>query len=75
MNSGPTTLLHHRAQVDYQVQRDDTVTLRERDSMAQVRVPLSEIASVIRALVDGATSWESVLAKFPAQASAAEEAQ
>ena len=43
--------------------------------MAQVRVPLSEIASVVRALVDGAMTWEAAQAKFPAQASSAEEAQ
>jgi glycyl-tRNA synthetase len=57
--------------VDYQFQTDDTVTLRERDSMEQVRVPIPEIASVIRALVDGATCWADVKGKFPAQAAPA----
>ena len=63
-----------RTQVDYQVQTDSTVTLRERDSMAQVRVPVAEIASVVRSLVDGAVSWEEVAAKYPAQKGAESEA-
>ena len=61
-------------QVDYQVQADGTVTLRERDSMAQVRVPVTEIATVVRSLVDGATSWDEVQAKYPAQKTAGDEA-
>ena len=63
-----------RTQVDYQVQTDSTVTLRERDSMAQVRVPVAEIALVVRSLVDGAVSWEEVAAKYPAQKGAESEA-
>lgn len=57
--------------VDYQVKDDDTVTLRERDSMGQVRVPVPEIASVVRDLVFSLTSWEDVKAKYPAQAAPA----
>ena len=34
--------------LDYQTLEDDTVTLRERDSMLQVRVPVSELAGRIR---------------------------
>eukprot|EP00955_Chlamydomonas_euryale_P075700 362412-Chlamydomonas_euryale.AAC.3 len=54
-----------------QVKDDDTVTLRERDSMGQVRVPVPEIASVVRDLVFSLTSWEAVKAKYPAQAAPA----
>ena len=50
---------------------DGTVTLRERDSMAQVRVPISEVPSVVRALVDGVRDWESVQGSYPAQAAPA----
>jgi hypothetical protein len=39
--------------------------------MGQVRVPIPEIASVIRALVDGASSWDDVKGKYPAQAAPA----
>ncbi len=52
--------------------KDRTVTLRERDTMGQVRVPTAEIAALIRSLVDGNTSWEDVQAKYPAQAPVAD---
>jgi hypothetical protein len=34
---------------------------------AQVRIPISEVPGVVRALVDSQTSWEEVAAKYPAQ--------
>jgi len=46
---------------------DSTVTLRERDTMSQVRIPIPEVPGVVRALVDSQTSWEEVAAKYPAQ--------
>ncbi|KAG2487478.1 hypothetical protein HYH03_013900 [Edaphochlamys debaryana] len=49
------------------IEGNGSVTLRERDSMAQVRVPQGEVASVIRALVDDRTTWPEVAAKYPAQ--------
>ncbi|KXZ46296.1 hypothetical protein GPECTOR_45g166 [Gonium pectorale] len=55
------------------IEGDGSATLRERDSMAQVRVPQSEIASVIRALVDERTTWAEVAAKYPAQKATADE--
>lgn len=42
-----------------------TATLRERDSMSQVRIPLSEIAGVIRDLSNGKASWMETEAKYP----------
>ncbi|KFD57737.1 hypothetical protein M514_01407 [Trichuris suis] len=42
-----------------------TATLRERDSMTQVRTPLDELPGIVNALVCGALSWEEVLEKFP----------
>lgn len=59
--------------IDYQTVEDGTATLRERDSMAQVRVPTAELAGVVRQLVDSELSWAAVAAKYPAQAPAAEE--
>jgi len=51
---------------------DNTVTLRERDSMKQVRVPIAEVPSVVKALVDGKRDWGSVQGSYPAQAAPAE---
>lgn len=54
--------------VDGTTMEDGTVTLRERDTMAQVRVPGDALPGVVKALVDGARDWASVAAEFPAQA-------
>jgi glycyl-tRNA synthetase len=42
-----------------------SVTLRERDSMGQVRIPLSEIAEVVRDLGYGKIEWAAVEEKYP----------
>jgi glycyl-tRNA synthetase len=39
--------------VDYDTRDDRTVTLRDRDSMHQVRVPIEGIAHLIRSLIEG----------------------
>ncbi len=56
--------------VDYDSLQDRTVTLRERDSMAQVRVPIAEVANLVRRLVDGLETWAEVAKTYPAQAAA-----
>jgi len=42
-----------------------SATLRERDSMNQVRIDLDQIPGVIQALADGKTTWEKVEEKYP----------
>ena len=44
---------------------DRQVTIRDRDSMGQIRVPLGELQSVFERLFAGET-WESVAARYPA---------
>eukprot|EP00775_Hariotina_reticulata_P009703 gene9703-9862_t len=51
--------------VDFETIDGNGVTLRERDSMMQVRVPLDDIAPLIRKLVDAAVTWQDVVAKYP----------
>eukprot|EP00894_Picocystis_sp_ML_P000554 jgi/Pico_ML_1/51071/g181.t1 len=53
--------------VDYQTLEDSTVTLRERDTCAQVRMPSSDVAAVVRELVDTKLVWKDVQARYPAQ--------
>ncbi|MEE9164861.1 MAG: glycine--tRNA ligase [Nitrospinota bacterium] len=38
--------------VDYQTKDDNTVTLRERDSMEQVRIPINQIVTTIQSKID-----------------------
>jgi len=46
--------------VDYETLEDDTVTVRDRDSAAQRRVPIEGLAEVVRALRDGERAFDSV---------------
>lgn len=52
--------------VDFDTVKDGTVTLRERDSLAQVRGPLGEIVDAIRDMCQDRATWASVQARFPA---------
>lgn len=42
-----------------------SVTLRERDSMGQVRIPLDEIADVVRGLAYSKVEWADIATKYP----------
>lgn len=58
--------------VDHTTVQDQTVTLRERDSTMQVRVPGADIKAVLKGLCEGELAWEAVAAKYPKQEAAAE---
>ena len=58
--------------VDHKTLEDDTVTVRERDSTAQVRVPAAEVKALLLKLIEGDNAWESCVAQYPKQESAAE---
>jgi glycyl-tRNA synthetase len=49
--------------VDFQTVKDSTVTIRERDSTQQVRLPLGEVADTIYDLVEGHLAWPELAAK------------
>ena len=54
--------------IDFDTVKDaenPTVTLRERDSMEQVRLPLQDVASLIKNLATDKLSWASVTEKYP----------
>ncbi|KAJ3227478.1 Glycine--tRNA ligase 1, mitochondrial [Clydaea vesicula] len=51
--------------VDFETEKDGTVTLRERDSMKQIRQPINVICDLIKDLVDGETTWHEVTKKYP----------
>jgi len=52
--------------VDFDTLKDGSVTLRERDSMAQVRASEDDIIQAVRNLVEGLESWEQVSSRLPA---------
>ena len=41
------------------------VTIRERDSKQQVRVGINEVASVVKQLTEGQSTWTDVEFKYP----------
>jgi glycyl-tRNA synthetase len=59
--------------IDFETAETRTVTLRERDSTTQVRLPIDELGAVVRKLVKGAATWQSVTERYPAVTPAADE--
>ncbi|KAA6420418.1 MAG: glycyl-tRNA synthetase [Trebouxia sp. A1-2] len=56
--------------VDYETLEKQTVTVRERDTTAQVRVPVAEVVTVLKQLADMEMTWQQIESKYPAQAAA-----
>jgi len=60
--------------IDFTTVKDQSVTLRERDSCLQVRVPLVDVHMVIKDLIDKKISWnEDVMKKYQEQEQKASE--
>uniref|UniRef100_A0A7S0QZS9 glycine--tRNA ligase n=1 Tax=Pyramimonas obovata TaxID=1411642 RepID=A0A7S0QZS9_9CHLO len=60
--------------IDHTTFEDDTVTLRERDSMAQVRVPIADVGELLQKLCNLSATWEAdVLPKYPAHGTTADQ--
>ena len=51
--------------VDFQSVKDNTFTLRDRDTMKQVRSDEDTICNSIKSLVDGQKTWSDVLKELP----------
>jgi len=52
--------------VDFDTLKDKTVTLRDLDSMKQIRLNYNELAQVFIALNLSQTTWEEIRTKYPA---------
>lgn len=50
--------------VDFQTLKDGTVTLRERDSMKQVRATAEVITEIVSAIVEERETWEAVVERL-----------
>ncbi|OJD11092.1 glycine-tRNA ligase [Emergomyces pasteurianus Ep9510] len=51
--------------VDFQSVKDNTFTLRERDTTKQVRASEEEICTAVKSLVDGEETWEDIKKRLP----------
>jgi glycyl-tRNA synthetase len=52
--------------VDFESLKDNQVTLRERDSMVQIRLPVAEVPGTLNDLCRGRRTWSDVQRSFPA---------
>lgn len=50
--------------IDFQTVKDGTITLRERDSMKQIRSSVENVVAAVRDIIDGKESWDAVLERF-----------
>merc|ERR1719229_1160840 len=52
--------------IDFQTQKDKTVTLRERDTtQPQIRVKINELYNLVSDLACGKKKWKNVLNQYP----------
>ena len=51
--------------VDFTTLEDDTVTMRELDTMKQIRLPIKEVPAELNELSAGFKTWADMLAKYP----------
>lgn len=51
--------------IDFQTVADSTVTMRELQSMEQIRLPLAEVGPLLRKLVIGETTWAALRSVYP----------
>ncbi len=59
--------------IDFQTLLDNTVTVRDRDSMAQVRVSITALVPLLKALCEETTTWASVMDRYMVVKTGAEE--
>ena len=50
--------------IDFQTLLDDSVTVRERDTMTQIRLKISNLVEVLSGLISEQVSWEKVASRF-----------
>jgi len=46
--------------VDYETKESNTVTIRDRDTMQQIRIPITKLPEIVRALVDRSITFASL---------------
>jgi glycyl-tRNA synthetase len=51
--------------IDFDTLKDDTVTLRDRDNTAQIRVKIDEVAQLVLSVIEQRVSWKDLEQKYP----------
>jgi len=50
--------------VDFETLENQTVTMRELDSMNQIRLPIADTVQVLQSLVNGTWKWAQLVEKY-----------
>ena len=50
--------------VDHDTLEDETVTLRDLDSMKQIRLPIKDVSRVVSLLIAGVKQWGDMVAQY-----------
>lgn len=50
--------------VDHDTLEDETVTLRDLDSMKQIRLPIKDVSRVVGLLIAGVKQWGDMVAQY-----------
>lgn len=50
--------------VDFESPNDGTVTIRERDTCQQVRLPIANVVSDIKSIVSGVSVWDNLIVRY-----------
>ena len=59
--------------IDHETLKDNTITMREMDTMKQIRLPIAEAAGTLMDLTSNRHTWAEMLAKYPNVEASAEE--
>jgi len=59
--------------IDFDTIEDDTVTMRDLDTMKQIRIPMADTPKVLNNLVNNFSKWADILAEYPNVEAKAEE--
>ena len=51
--------------VDFETLEDKTITMRDLDTMNQIRLPLADAPTLLSNLVNGSSTWEEATQKYP----------
>jgi len=51
--------------IDFDTEKDDTVTLRDRDHTSQIRVKIDDVAHLVSSVIDQKQSWKDLEQKYP----------
>mmetsp|Transcript_11566 Transcript_11566/g.19543 ORF Transcript_11566/g.19543 Transcript_11566/m.19543 type:complete len:340 (-) Transcript_11566:170-1189(-) len=51
--------------IDFETLENDTITMRDLDTMSQIRLPMAEAPILLSSLVNGFTNWTEASTKYP----------